>query len=434
MDDVTVGLIGLGFLLALLLIGTPIAISLIVVSFLGTWQLTNLKVAWGFLKFLPYSFSANWILSSIPLFLLLGFICYYAELTKGMFNAARVWLARLPGGLAISAVVGSAGFATVSGSSLATSAAMGRIAIPEMLENNYDQRLATGVVAISGTIGALIPPSIILIVYGLIAEQSITELFLGGLTVGIITAVLYAFVVVIYSLLNPQSARGVKTDTTFREKVSALIETWPALLIIASVFIGLFSGVFTATESGAVAVAIAIVAGVARRTLTWAGLWNACKDAASVTCSIIFIAVGASLLSKFLAISGVDEFLSDALLSFSSNEIVAFLIIVSIYLFLGMFIDPIGAMLLTLPFVLPFVREIGWSAVWFGVVLTKLLEIGMITPPVGMNVFIVKSVVKDTVPLGDIFRGVMWFFIVDMIFIFTLAMFPNIVLFLPNML
>lgn len=368
------------------------------------------------------------------MFLLLGFICYYAELTKGMFNAARVWLARLPGGLAISAVVGSAGFAAVSGSSLATSAAMGRIAIPEMLNHKYDERLATGVVAISGTIGALIPPSIILIVYGVIAEQSITELFLGGLTVGLITTVLYAAVVIVYNLIHPNAAPGVNTDTTFREKLLALVETWPAILVMASVFIGLFSGIFTATESGAVAVAIAIVASVVRRTMTWKRLWLACKDTASVTCSIIFIAVGASLLSKFLALSGVDELFSELLLLFSSNELFAFFIIVAIYLLLGMFIDPIGAMLLTLPFILPFINEIGWNAVWFGVVLTKLLEIGMITPPVGMNVFIVKSVVKDRVSLGNIFRGVLWFFVIDIVFIMILALFPAIVLFLPKML
>lgn len=434
MDEITIGLFGLACLLVLLLIGTPIAVSLILVSFVGTWQLTSFKVAWGFLKFLPYSFSANWILSSIPMFLLLGFICYYAELTKGMFNAARVWLARLPGGLAISAVVGSAGFAAVSGSSLATSAAMGRIAIPEMLNHKYDERLATGVVAISGTIGALIPPSIILIVYGVIAEQSITELFLGGLTVGLITTVLYAAVVIVYNLIHPNAAPGVNTDTTFREKLLALVETWPAILVMASVFIGLFSGIFTATESGAVAVAIAIVASVVRRTMTWKRLWLACKDTASVTCSIIFIAVGASLLSKFLALSGVDELFSELLLLFSSNELFAFFIIVAIYLLLGMFIDPIGAMLLTLPFILPFINEIGWNAVWFGVVLTKLLEIGMITPPVGMNVFIVKSVVKDRVSLGNIFRGVLWFFVIDIVFIMILALFPAIVLFLPKML
>lgn len=434
MDEITIGLFGLACLLVLLLIGTPIAVSLILVSFVGTWQLTSFKVAWGFLKFLPYSFSANWILSSIPMFLLLGFICYYAELTKGMFNAARVWLARLPGGLAISAVVGSAGFAAVSGSSLATSAAMGRIAIPEMLNHKYDERLATGVVAISGTIGALIPPSIILIVYGVIAEQSITELFLGGLTVGLITTVLYAAVVIVYNLIHPNAAPGVNTDTTFREKLLALVETWPAILVMASVFIGLFSGIFTATESGAVAVAIAIVVSVVRRTMTWKRLWLACKDTASVTCSIIFIAVGASLLSKFLALSGVDELFSELLLLFSSNELFAFFIIVAIYLLLGMFIDPIGAMLLTLPFILPFINEIGWNAVWFGVVLTKLLEIGMITPPVGMNVFIVKSVVKDRVSLGNIFRGVLWFFVIDIVFIMILALFPAIVLFLPKML
>src|SRR5690606_16808967 len=239
---------GLGLLIVLILMRVPIGVSLIGVSFGGLWVLMGWRVAWGALGIIPYQFSANWVLSSVPMFLLLGFICYHARLTQGLFNAARLWLSGLPGGLAIAAVFGSAGFAAVSGSSVACSAAMGRIAIPEMLKHRYHPELATGTVAVAGTIGALIPPSIIMILYGIIAQTPIKGLFLGGIAAGLLTAIGYIVVILIRVKLNPELAPHVSEKASTAEKLAALKETWPVLLIMLGIFGGMFGGIFTATE------------------------------------------------------------------------------------------------------------------------------------------------------------------------------------------
>lgn len=219
MSDVAVGLSGLGILFLLIALRAPIGASLIVVSFGGLWSLMGWRAAWGALGVVPYQFAANWVLSSVPMFLMLGYICYHTNLTRGMFEAARVWTQRLPGGMAIAAVFGSAGFAAVSGSSVACSAAMGRIAIPEMLRHRYDPELAAGTVAVAGTIGALIPPSIILILYGVIAQVSIAQLFLGGISAGLITAVGYVIVVIVRVRLNPALAPAEEARATTAERM-----------------------------------------------------------------------------------------------------------------------------------------------------------------------------------------------------------------------
>ena len=252
MSEVAIGLTGLGSLMVLIALRVPIGVSLIGVSFVGLWSLMGPRVAWGALGVIPYQFSANWILSSIPMFLFLGFISYHTHLTRGMFNAARVWMSAVPGGLAIASIFGSAGFAAVSGSSLACSAAMGRIAIPEMIKHKYHPELATGTVAVAGTIGALIPPSIILILYGVIAQVSIAKLFLGGISAGILTAIGYVIVVLVRVKLNPALAPERDERVSFAEKVYALKGTWPIFLVMIGIFGGLFGGIFTPTEAGAV--------------------------------------------------------------------------------------------------------------------------------------------------------------------------------------
>jgi len=242
MSDVGIGLSGLAALIALIAVRVPIGIALIGVSFTGLWLLMGPRIAWGALSIVPYQFTSSWILSSIPMFLFMGFISYHTQLTRGLFNAARVWLAALPGGLAIASIFGAAGFAAVSGSSIACSAAMGRIAIPEMIKHKYHPELATGTVAVAGTIGAMIPPSIILIIYGVIAQVSISQLFLGGVVAGLMTAAGYIVVVLIRVWLNPALAPERDQSVTLREKFAALRQTWPILLIMIGIFGGLFGG------------------------------------------------------------------------------------------------------------------------------------------------------------------------------------------------
>lgn len=429
MTDIQIGLTGLGILLVLLALKLPIGIALIGVSFAGIWMLVDLRVAWSAIGLIPYQFAANWVLSSVPMFLLLGYVAYHAELTQGLFRAARLWLSALPGGLAIAAIFGSSGFAAVSGSSIACCAAMGRIAIPEMLRARYHPELATGTVAVAGTIGALIPPSVILILYGVFAQVSVAQLFIGGIAAGIITAISYVLVVLIRVWLNPELAPRVEARPSWPERIAALKDTWPILVILVGIFGGLFSGYFTPTEAGAVGAFLACLVGLVRRSLTWERFRRAILETMVTTSALIIIGVGASLLTRFLSLSGAGPFLSDAILALGTEPVMILLAIVVIYLLLGMFLEPIGAMLLTLPVMLPVVSELGLSLIWFGIVLTKMLEIGMITPPIGMNVFVIKGVVGKLVPTTAIFRGIFWFLVMDLAVLALLIAFPGIVLF-----
>ncbi|MBL3701790.1 TRAP transporter large permease subunit [Sulfitobacter sp. BDSS02] len=433
MTDVAIGLTGLGSLLVLIGLRVPIGVSLIGVSFVGLWSLMGWRVAWGALGTIPYQFTANWVLSSIPMFLFLGFISYHTQLTRGLFQAARAWMSGLPGGLAIASIFGSAGFAAVSGSSLACSAAMGRIAIPEMIKHKYHPELATGTVAVAGTIGALIPPSIILILYGVIAQVSIAKLFLGGVSAGILTAIGYIIVVLVRVKLNPDLAPSRDDRASLSEKIVALKDTWPILLVMIGIFGGLFSGIFTPTEAGAVGAFLACLVALISGELTLERFLKAARETTTTTASLLIIAVGASLLTRFLALSGAGDYLSAGIMSVAANPALLLLGIVLVYLLLGMFLEPIGAMLLTLPIILPVVDASGWSLLWFGVVLTKLLEIGMITPPIGMNVFVIKGVVGDLVKTSAIFRGVLWFMVMDLVIVVVLSVWPSLVLILPDL-
>ena len=433
MTELQIAGIFIAVLLLMILMRIPIGISLIAVSFGGLWTMFNWNIAWGSLGIVPYNFANSWVLSSIPAFLFMGFICYHTRLTQGLFNAAQVWLSNLPGGLAIASVFGCAGFAAVTGSSVACSAAMGKIAVPEMVRNRYSAELATGTVAAAGTIGALIPPSILMILYGIISRQSVSSLFLGGLVIGIITLFAYIAVIVIRVKLNPDLAPPVKIEATRAEKFKALGQTWPVLLIVIGVFAGLFGGAFTPTEAGAIGAMLSMLVAFLYRTLTFKALRMAITETLTTTAALLIIAVGASLLTRFLALSGIGDALSDTILGFGVSPLMIMVGIVCIYLVLGMMLEPVGAMLLTLPIVLPIVDETGYSLLWFGVLLVKLLEIGMITPPMGMNVFVIKGVVGNIATLSQVFRGVFWFVVIDLVIIAVMIAFPNLVLFLPNL-
>nr|WP_277422337.1 TRAP transporter large permease [Minwuia thermotolerans] len=421
-------------MLALIALRVPIGVSLIGVSFFGIWVLVGDRAAWGSLGVIPYSFAASWHLSSVPMFLLMGFLCYHAGLTKGMFDAARMWLSRLPGGLAIATVFGAAGFAAVTGSSVACAAAMGRIAVPEMMRHRYAPSLATGTVAAAGTIGALIPPSILMILYGIIAEVPISQLFLGGVGAGLLTTFGYIAVIVIRAKLNPELAPPLHEEVTFRDKVLALRETWPVFLLMLGVFGGLFSGAFTPSEAGAVGAALATIIAAVKGSLTWASFRDALVETLLTSASLFIIAIGASMLTRFLAFSGAGDYLSDSVSAIGADPLMLLIGISLIYLLLGMFLEPIGAMLLTLPILLPILDTAGFSLIWFGVLLTKFLEIGMITPPIGLNVFVIKGVVGDLASTGLIFRGIAWFLVADLFVVVALIAFPQIILYLPNLL
>ncbi|MCH9670229.1 MAG: TRAP transporter large permease [Gammaproteobacteria bacterium] len=434
MDRTEIGLVGMGILLVLILLRMPIGIALVAVSFGGIWTLVGIKPAWGILTAVPYDFGAKWALTSVPMFLLMGFCCFHAGLTRGLFDAARKWLSGLPGGLAVATVFGAAGFSAVTGSSVACAAAMGRIAVPEMLRNHYDATLATGTVAVAGTIGALIPPSILLILYGIFVQVPISKLFLGGVGAGLLTAAAYVIVIMVRAKINPALAPQVLERSTFKEKVMALADTWPVLLLVIGVFGGLFAGVFTPTEAGAVGAFLAFTIAGAKGALTWAKSKQALVETIQTTAAIFVIAIGANLLTRFLALSGASQFLSQMVIDLGADIVLLLIGIAIMYLVLGMFLEPLGAMLLTIPVLLPILQDTGLSLIWFGVVLTKFLEIGMITPPIGLNVFVIKGVVGNLVTTTQIFKGIIYFLLADLVVVTLLMVFPDIILFLPSLL
>ncbi|WP_288900401.1 TRAP transporter large permease subunit [uncultured Sneathiella sp.] len=432
MESEIIGLIGLLVVMGLLLLRVPIAVALICVSFVGISLILGTKQAWGILSVIPYNFAAKWTLSSIPMFLLMGFMAHHGGLTKGLFAAARLWLSRLPGGLAVAAVLGCSGFAAVSGSSVACAAAMGRIAVPQMIKYNYAPTLATGAVAAGGTLGALIPPSILLILFGIFTETSINLLFIGSIGVGVFSAAAYVLMIVVRAWLNPELAPPVDDNPSWGERISILTEVWPVIVLFAVVLGGMFSGLFTATEAGAVGAFMTIVISFIKKTLTFTALKATLVETLTTTASLFFIAIGASLFIRFLTFAGTDDLIADIILQLGTDRLLLILGLIGVYIIMGMFIDPLGTMLLTIPLVMPVLDKLDIPLVWFGVFLVKMLEIGMITPPIGLNVFVLKTVVERDITLGIIFKGVMWFIAVDIVVVLLMIFFPQLVLYLPS--
>ncbi|GAA6200839.1 TRAP transporter large permease [Aquicoccus sp. SU-CL01552] len=433
MSPEIIGLIGLGVLALLLLLRMPVGMSLILVSFSGIYILLGPRPAWGILTNVPYQFAAKWTLSSVPMFLLMGYVCYHGGMTRALFAAARSWLGALPGGLAIASVFGAGGFAAVTGSSVACAAAMGRIAVPEMTRAGYDPGLATGSIAAAGTLGALIPPSILLILFGIFAQVPIGQLFLGGIGAGVLTAVAYAVMIYIRVRLDPALAPTREDSASWTERLAHLKGIWPVITLFIVVIGGMFAGLFTATEAGAIGALSACIIAWMTGGLTKATLRQSVNETIVTTAALFLIAIGANLLTRFLALSGSGELITETILAFGASNLTLILGIALVYIILGMFLDPIGAMLLTLPVLLPVVGEAGIPLLWFGVFVAKFLEIGMITPPVGLNVFVIKGVVERSISLGVIFRGVIWFLIADAVVVAIMVAFPQVILWLPSL-
>ena len=434
MDDLTICGLGLLALMVLLLLRTPVGVALGVVSFVGIWIIVGLRSAWGILVAIPYDFVAHWTLSSVPMFLLMGFICYHAELTRGLFRLARAWFSWVPGSLAVSSVGAAAGFSAVTGSSVACAAAMGRIAVPEMMRAKYDPGLAAGTVAAAGTIGSMIPPSILLLLYGIFAEQPISQLFMGGLMPGLLTAVAFGLMIVIRVKITPSLAPDTKEDVDWKERIDAIWDTWPVVLLIIAVFGGLFAGVFTPTEAGAMGAFFAFIIGFAKRSLNLQDIWNACMETLTSTAAIFVIAIGANLLTRFLALGGFTDFFSTFIVENEIGPTAMIIGTMALMFLLGCFLDPIGIMLLTLPVFLPVVDSLGINLIWYGVLMTKLLEIALITPPVGLNVFVIKGIVGDLMRTETIFKGILWFLVADFFVVALMIGFPDITLWLPSLL
>lgn len=433
MDRVDVGLAGIGVLLLLLVLRVPIGVGLAVVAFFGVMIVTNENVAFGLLSNVPFEFIGDWSLSAVPMFMFMGFLATEMKLTKSLFSAMRVLLAGLPGSLAVSSVSACALFAAASGSSVATSASMSRIAVPEMLKIGYNPGLAAGSVAAAGTLGSLIPPSILMVLFGIFAETSIGKLFAAGILPGILSAAMFCAMIMLRAKLNPRLAPDMAERPSAADRLWALRQIWPLPVLVVGVLGGIYAGIFTPTEAGAVGAGLTVVIALLQREFSFRAAWTAAKQAVEGTASIFIIAVGAGLFARYMALTGVPDFLADQFLSMGDSPIILILQISLLYLLLGCFIDSIGIMLLTLPIILPLLNEANVDLIWFGVIVIKLLEIGLVTPPVGLNVFVMKSSLGRLVTLPQIFKGVLWFIAVDIVTLGLLIAFPEISTWLPSL-
>lgn len=427
--------IGLAYLLGGLLLvafNIPIGISLGLASFAGIAHILSEQAAMSLLISAPFNLIGNWNFSAVPMFLLMGFVCTDANLTNGLFRFLRILLAKIPGNLAIASVGACALFAAASGSSVATSSAMAKIATPEMLKYKYDKGLATGVIAASGTLGSLIPPSIVMIVIGVTANVPIGSLFIAGVIPGLLTAFLFSLMIMIRSVLNPNLAPASKDHYTFDDFLQAFLDIWPLPTLILIVIGGIFLGFFSPTAAGSVGAFFSIVIAFIKRSYSFSQLKQSAIKALEGTASIFVIMIGTDLLTRMLAVSGLPDLLTQKVVG-NNLSVLSFIIAVSVvYLVLGMFIDSIGILLLTLPLLVPIIQSMEINVIWFSILLVKLLELGMITPPVGLNVYVIKGAVGESISLHTIFKGVFWFLATDVVTLVLLVAFPILSLYLPS--
>jgi C4-dicarboxylate transporter DctM subunit len=433
-DRLEIGIGAIVVTLILMALRVPIGIALGLSAFAGIALITNFDAAIGIVRSVPYSFVATWEFSAIPMFLLMGFVAAGTGVTRGLFIGLRNLCRNIPGGLASASVLATALFSSGSGSSLATAAAMSRITVPEMLKAGYNKGLATGAVAAAGGLGSLIPPSILMVIYGVFTGAPIGQLFMAGVLPGILTAVACVLLITVRVWLKPSLAPKVKIVPGEVIERAKFGDIWPLPILVLGVMGGIFTGAFSATEAGAVGAALAILVAFVRRTLTVRSLLNAIVDTAKSTAGIFVIAMGAAMFQRLMGLSQLPNELADVLLQISDNPIVIISLIAVCYVILGMFLDSMGIMLLTLPLLLPILTGLDINLVWFGIIVIKLLEIGLITPPVGMNCFVVKSSLGAQVDLATIFKGVFWFVIMEFALVIILIAFPQISLYLPALL
>lgn len=435
MSTLTLSLGSLGLILLLIGLRVPIGVSMASVAFVGFWYLRDLNVALSVLRDTPFVFAASWDLSAIPMFLLMGAVAGNSGIGTALFRAAVAWFGKLPGGLAVATNWASAGFGAASGSSVAAAAVMARLAVPEMLKHKYDKGLATGVCASGGTLDALIPPSISFVIYGIFAEVSIVKLLLAGILPGILTATVYMIMIIGRAWLNPSLAPPVEfpdRQALWRERWASLAEIWPIAVLILGVIGGLYAGIVTPTEGGAAGALLAVLIGLLQRKLSWAGLVDSFKDAIGTTSQLFFVGIGAVIYTKFLALAGSAEMFTNLIGSWAIDPILLVIAVSIIYVILGMFLDPLGMILLTIPVFVPMFAALKMDLVWFGVLVVKYIGIGLLTPPVGFNVYVVKNAVGDSIPLETIFRGCLWFLVCEIFIMTLLIAFPQISLWLPN--
>lgn len=432
MSAALIGVLGIIIFLVLIFLGMNIGLALLVVGFVGYAIILDPAAAIGMLRKVPATQASTYALIVIPLFIMMGNFAFQAGLSGSLYRAAHAWLARVPGSLASATVAASAGFGAICGSCAATCATMGTIALPEMRKYGYADGLATGSIAMGGTLGILIPPSTPMIIYCIMAEESIGKQFIAGILPGVMLAVLSILTIVVRVKIRPSLA-PVPESSTWREKFSSLTGLWGVLVLFGAVLGGMFSGFFSVNQAAAVGAFLALLLMLVNRNLNWRSFKTAMKDTVTTFAMMFLIIIGASVFGNFLAITKMPMALADALQSMDVSFGVVLIIMTVIYIILGMLMDELPMIMLTVPIFLPIVESYGVDFIWFGIYIILVMELGAIAPPVGLNCFIIQGIARD-IPLGKIYKGAIPFVITILVGVLLIYFFPEIVMFLPNLL
>ncbi|WP_340119464.1 TRAP transporter large permease [Pelagibius sp. 7325] len=439
MSHLELGLWSFPILLGMIFLRIPIGLAMLMVGFFGTWLVTG---SWipilAQMKSLTYDTFSNYSLSIVPLFLLMGQFATRGGMSQALFKAAETWLGHRKGGVAMAAVGACAGFGAICGSSLATAATMGQVALPELRRYGYSGALATGCLAAGGTLGILIPPSVVLVIYAILTEQNIIKLFMAAMVPGVLAALGYMLTIAVYVRLKPGSA-GLRERAGYGERFTAIVAVWPVLVIFAVVIGGIYLGWFTPTEGAAVGAAGTGLVALFNGGLSWRGLGEAITGTAISTGMIFFIVLGAAVYNGFLAFSQLPQEAANTVASMGVSPWLVLLVILLCYLVFGCVMDSLSMILLTIPIFFPIVSVLDFGlpaeemALWFGVIVLIVVEVGLITPPVGMNLFVINSMAPD-VPLTRTYGGALPFVLSDIIRVAILILFPTITLGLVRLL
>jgi tripartite ATP-independent transporter DctM subunit len=432
-EPLHVGIIAMAALVVALLIGVPVAAALALCGLGGMYFAIGETFTVGQLRTLPFSVVSNYGFAVLPLFILMGSIASFSGVAAQLFRAADAWLRGLKGGMYYAVIYGSSMFSAVSGSTVANSVLFMRLAFPDMVKAGYSRSLSIGIICATGALDAMIPPSITMVIYAIVTEQSVGQLLIAGIIPGLLSAVIYAIGIYVMIRLKPALAPPVTRALPMREKLTAIAGVWPIMVLVVVIFGGIYAGVFAPTAAGAVGAAGALVlALVLARGNPRGWLWPSMTDAASISCIIFLILIGGLLFSRMILVTGVVDVVADRLVAFSASPLAFLGIVTIIYLILGMFIDTTSMMLITLPFMFPAAQKLGIDAIWFGIIIVKLVEIGVLTPPVGLNLFAVMSVVDKDTTWSHLIRGVVPFILLELIVLVLLVAYPELSLWLPR--
>ena len=430
MSPETVGILCIGLMVFLFLIGLPVAFAMMLVGLFGFFTLSGVESTLTLLAYDIFDTFSSYTLSVIPMFILMGSFAFASGISERLYKANHVWVGAMRGGLTIATVMACAGFAAICGSTAATAATMGRIALPEMKKYGYDDKLATGAVAAAGTLGIMIPPSTIFIIYGILTEQSIGKLFLSGIIPGLLLTLAFIVTVVLLCARNPHyGPPGPRT--TMKEKIRAFSGIGEAIILFSLTIGGLFLGWFSPTQAGAIGAAGALIIGIARRKMSFSMFYSSCKEALRTSVMILFIIAGATVFGHFMAISNIPFALANWVGSLAIPKILIMGMVIFVYFIGGFFMDSMALIVVTIPIFYPLIQRLNFDPIWFGVIIVLIAEMGVITPPVGVNVFVIKGIAPQ-IPLETIFKGIFPFLAALVTVTVLIVLFPQIATFLPN--